>query len=138
MTILGINFTKISVERKDVMKGKINITNNVSITDIEKADMDLGAPKSEGLNIRFKFTSTYEPDFAKMAFEGVLIYMDDEKKVKDILKDWKKDKKIEKDFMTNVINSLLNKCNIEALIMSREINLPPPIPLPKVQQQPVQ
>jgi len=26
----------------------------------------------------------------------------------------------------------LKKCNIESLVMSREINLPSPIPLPKV------
>jgi hypothetical protein len=135
MTILGINFTKIIVERKDVMKGKINIANNVSITDIDKVDMDLGAPKRDGLNIRFKFTSLYEPDFAQMIFEGVMVYMDDEKKVKDILKDWKKDKKMEKEFMATIINAVLNKCNIEALFMSREANLPSPIPLPKIQQQ---
>lgn len=132
MTILGINFNKINVERKDVLKGKINIANNVSITSIEKAEMNLGDPKREGLNIRFKFTSIYEPELASMTFEGIMVYLDDEKKVKDILKDWKKDKKIEKGFMADIINALLAKCNIEAIIISREVNLPPPIPMPKV------
>ena len=32
-----------------------------------------------------------------------------------------------------LLNSILNKCNVQALILSQDINLPPPIPLPKVQ-----
>jgi len=34
-----------------------------------------------------------------------------------------------------VINSILGRCNIQALIMSKELNMPPPIPMPKVAQQ---
>ena len=41
-------------------------------------------------------------------------------------------KKIAKDIMSRVLNAVLAKCNIEALILSQEVNLPPPIPLPKV------
>jgi hypothetical protein len=35
--------------------------------------------------------------------------------------------------MVPVLNSILAKCNIQAIILTREVNLPPPIPLPKVQ-----
>ena len=37
-----------------------------------------------------------------------------------------------KEVMEQVINTALNKSNVEALILSRDINLPPPIPLPKI------
>ena len=41
-------------------------------------------------------------------------------------------KKIPKDIVQEIMSNVLSKCNIEALLMSREIGLPPPIPLPKV------
>ena len=44
-----------------------------------------------------------------------------------------KDKKIPKEVMTPVLNNILAKSNVEALVLSRELNLPPPIPLPKVE-----
>jgi hypothetical protein len=34
--------------------------------------------------------------------------------------------------MSAILNTVLTKCNIEALILSQEVNLPSPIPLPKV------
>ena len=36
------------------------------------------------------------------------------------------------EVMAQVINSVLTKSNIQALILSRDVNLPPPIPMPKV------
>ena len=48
------------------------------------------------------------------------------------MKGWKKNKAIPKEAMTAVINTALTKCNIQALILSQQVNLPPPIPLPKV------
>jgi len=44
-----------------------------------------------------------------------------------------KDKKLPKEIMAGLLNTKLTKCNIQALILSQEINLPAPIPLPKVQ-----
>ena len=55
------------------------------------------------------------------------------KKTKEILASWKKDKKVPKELMAGLLNTILTKCNIQALILSQEINLPAPIPLPKVQ-----
>jgi hypothetical protein len=46
---------------------------------------------------------------------------------------WKKDKKLPKEIMPVILNTVLNKCNIQALILSEQINLPPPIPMPKLQ-----
>ena len=35
--------------------------------------------------------------------------------------------------MAGLLNTILTKCNVQALILSQEVNLPPPIPMPKVQ-----
>jgi len=45
---------------------------------------------------------------------------------------WKDQKKVHKDVMTETLNVILDRCNIQALILARDINLPSPIPLPKV------
>jgi len=61
------------------------------------------------------------------------LYVEEPKKAKEILSGWKKDKKLDKELMATLLNTLLVKCNVQALILSQQINLPPPIPLPKVQ-----
>ena len=52
--------------------------------------------------------------------------------IKEIIAEWKKDKKIKKELMGGILNTVLTKSNVQALIISQQVNLPPPIPLPKV------
>lgn len=133
MTIVGFNFNKISVEKKEAAKGKITINNNISIKNVEKRDLSLGAAKQEGVKFIFEFVSKYEPKFAEISLEGDVLYLAGSEQVKKILDGWKKNKKVEKDVMAQVMNTALTKCNIQALILSKEVNLPPPIPLPSVE-----
>ncbi|MBI2208086.1 hypothetical protein HYU50_01170 [Candidatus Woesearchaeota archaeon] len=133
MTIVSFNFTKIEAEKKEAGKGKININNNVAITDVGEKDLSLGNEKQKVLSFTFEFTSTYEPKIGLIRLVGDVLYMDDSKKVKQILDDWKKDKKLPKDIMTGILNTILNRSNVQALILSQDVNLPPPILLPKVQ-----
>ncbi|MBD3313743.1 hypothetical protein GF345_04845 [Candidatus Woesearchaeota archaeon] len=132
MAIVGFGFTKMLIQRKSEVKGKVNINNNVSIQDVEETDLSLGTAKQKGLKIFFEFKSEYQPDIAEILFEGHVLDVEDPKELAEITKGWKKDKKLPKTIMEPVVNSVLMKCNIQALIMSKELNLPPPIPLPKV------
>lgn len=132
MTVVGFNFTKINVEKNELAKGKVNISNNVAITNVESTDLSLGTSKQNGLKMDFSFKTIYEPQIGHVELLGNVLYMADEKKTKEMLATWKKDKKLSPDIMTNVLNTILQRCNIEALLLSKEINLPPPIPLPRV------
>jgi hypothetical protein len=132
MTIVGFNFTKISVEKRAPVKGKISISNNVAIKDVEKIDLALGSSKQEGLRFVFTFTSKYEPDVGDIELTGEVLYLAEAKQAKEILDSWKKDKRVSNDIMSLILNTVLSRCNIEALIVSKDVNLPPPIPLPKV------
>ena len=134
MTIVGFNFTKIEAEKKDLIKGKININNNVSINKVEEKDLSLGNQKQKVLKFTFEFLAKYDPDAGAIILTGDVLFMDDTKKIKEILDGWKKDKKLPKEIMPNILNTIMSKCNIQALILSEQINLPPPIPLPKLQQ----
>jgi len=131
--IIGFNLAKIEAERALQVKGKISIKNNIQIKDIEKADLFLGKSKQEGIRFRFEYISDYEPKAGKIMLVGELIAVEEADKVKEIIDSWKKDKKVSAEVMTQVLNSVLNKCNIQAIILSKEIGLPPPVQLPKVQ-----
>ena len=134
MTILGFNFNQIKVSKKEGIKGKINIKSNVTIKDIKENDLSLGDKSQNALKFVFEFSSKYEPDFGEIVLGGDLLFMESSNKTKTIMDDWKKSKKIPKDIMAGILNTVLTKCNIEALILSQKVNLPPPIPMPSVKQ----
>ena len=131
--IVGFSFTKLSAEKHEAAKGKIDINNNVSIKDIQESDFSLGKEKQNVVKFIFEFTSNYEPKVGTILFEGEILYLEDPKKIKEILSSWKKEKKVPQEMMAMLLNTILTKCNVQALILSQEINLPPPIPMPKVQ-----
>lgn len=131
--IVGFGFTKLSAEKNEAAKGKIDINNNVTIKDVLEDDLSLGKNNQSVLKFKFEFTSKYEPSIGLILFEGELLYLEETKKVKEILTSWNKDKKLPKELMAGLLNTILTKCNVQALILSQEINLPSPIPMPKVQ-----
>ena len=110
-----------------------NVSNNVAIDKVDEKKISLANDKQKVLAFTFNFTSKYEPDIGSINFIGDILLMEEAKKAKEILDGWKKGKKLPKEVMTGILNTVLNKCNIQALIMSEQINLPPPIPLPKLQ-----
>lgn len=131
--IVGFGFTKLSAEKKEAAKGKVDINNNVSIKDVVEDNLALGKENQNVIKFKFEFTSKYEPNIGNVLFEGEILYLQDSKKIKEILSSWKKDKKLPKELMAGLLNTILMKCNIQALILSQDVNLPPPIPMPKVQ-----
>lgn len=133
MTVVGLNFNKIVVEREGMPKGKISVTNNIQVKAVEKTDLAVGKVKQNALRFEFEFTAKYEPKIASILLTGTTTYFDAPEKIDELEKAWKKDKKLPKEVMTPVLNHILTKCNIEALLLSREVNLPPPMQLPTVQ-----
>ena len=131
MTVIGFSFTKMLIEKKNPVKGKVSINNNVGIKGLEETKLNINTNK-KALKLDFEFTSSYDPNIAKIVMTGEVIYLIDKEKADEVIKNWKKNKKIEKEMMTSILNNVLAKCNVQALILSKDMNLPPPIPLPKV------
>jgi hypothetical protein len=137
MAIVGFEFTKIEVQKQETAKGKINISNNVGIVDVQKSNLELGKTKQSGVRFLFEYKSLYEPKFAKIELGGIILYLTDDKSAKEIVESWKKEKKIKKEIAEKIMNSILTKCNIQSIILSNTVNLPPPVPMPKVNTAPV-
>ena len=132
MTIVGFNFTKISIERKGEPKGRVDINNNISIKDVVAANFGLGKTKEKGVRISYEFTSNYNPDIAEILIAGDVLFIGEEND--EILKGWKKDKKMPKEIMKDLLNTIMMRCSVESMILTKDLNLPPPIPFPRLQE----
>lgn len=133
MPIVGFGFTKIIVQKDSAVEGKVAINNTITIKNIEKADLMLGKTQQDGLKFTFEFASEYEPKIGTIELTGDILFIDEEKKIKTIMATWKKDKKVDREVSNYILNNVLSKCNIQALILSQEIGLPAPIPLPRLE-----
>lgn len=136
MTILGVHITKIKAE-KNALKGavKVGISNNISIKDAQEKDFSLGSAKQKGLRFVFSFICDYTPGIGSIELDGEVLFVGEEAQVNEILKSWKDKKQLPGEIMEPVLNSALTRCNIEALKLSQDINLPSPIPLPKIERK---
>ncbi len=132
MPIVGFSFTKTVAEKKTDIREKINISNNITITQVEESPLPFGIQKQEGLKIYFQFISSFEPAVGTIELNGNLLYLGEAKQLKDVVKNWNKDKKLPTEIMKHVLSAVMNKCNIQALILSKDVGLPPPVPLPQV------
>ncbi|HTY43883.1 MAG TPA: hypothetical protein VMC80_01440 [Patescibacteria group bacterium] len=137
MRAIGFSFKKINVEKlasNSLEDVKINA--NIEISEVFSVKpTDLLKPKDELLGVRFVYTLFYEPEFAKLAFSGEIIFEVDPKVSKDILKSWKDSKEMPEDFRMLVFNVILRKCNLKALEIEDDMNLPLHMPMPTVQPE---
>ncbi len=132
MGIIGFNIEKVLAEKKDLtVKDKLNVNTNLKIIEIDQEKLPIG--KSEDiLKFTFEFEVDYEPKVGDIVLRGHILYLEDPKLIKEIMKNWKKDKNIKPEIMKQLFNAILTKCNIRALSLSQEVNLPPHIGLPRI------
>lgn len=135
MSIINFGFTKINVEKKTRTPAKINIKSGMNITKVTESKM-IGSSDQKAFAILFTFTTSYEPSIGTIDLAGELIYLADKELSEQISTGWKKNKSLPKDVALVVFSRLLNACNIETLLLSKEVGLPPPFQLPKLQTAP--
>jgi hypothetical protein len=129
MVVIGFNLTKVLVERKKTITGKVSIRTNIDIKEINKEKLEMIKDK-EVLSFDFQFIIDYDPEVAKLIFEGNILVALASKEAKEILNKWKK-KELPEDVRLNIFNTILSRCSIEALSMEEKMGLPTHFPLPK-------
>jgi len=145
MQVIGFNFTKISTERElDVRKPAMNT--NIEFTNVEKTKVEL--LNSDAIKFDFKYNITYqneekeekkkkeeekETNQAEIILEGNIIFSATPTEVKDAVKSWKK-KTIPPQTQIPLYNLVLKKCTPHAVHLADQINLPSPVPFPKIKQ----
>lgn len=134
MTIIGFNFSKLLAQQKKAAKGSVKIGTNVKLDAVEKTNLLFDKDKA-ALKAMFTYKVTYDPDIGTIEFQGDILFMQEAKVIDTLVAEWDKKKALPKKFSTALINAIMQKCIIQALIMSKDIGLPPPMPLPKVKAQ---
>ncbi|MEM2089505.1 MAG: hypothetical protein QXL88_00200 [Candidatus Pacearchaeota archaeon] len=132
MVIAGFSFKKIFAEKLEPARGKIKINVKIDIEDIVKEEIEL--LNKEAIKISFSFSVEYEPKVASLLLEGELIFVDEPKKIKSILEGWK-NKKLDEKIRTSILNFIITRCNVKALQIEEELNLPFHLPMPRIKEQ---
>lgn len=132
MAIVGFNFMKVSAERKHAPGGKISIKPNIVVKNVSQTDLALGKTKENGLVFSFEYKFSYEPGVGEILMAGEVFYMNDSKKTKEILDGWTKNKKLAPEVLSEILGAATQRCNVESILLSREVNLPSPIRLPNL------
>jgi len=133
MKAVGFNFKKISIEKLSDKTENIKVNTNIDISEISSVKTNLFKTEEEFLGVKFKYEINYNPNYAKLEFEGNIIVSVDQKKSKEIIKEWE-NKKIPEEFRIFLFNIILKKANLKALELEDEMNIPLHIPLPSVKK----
>ena len=131
MAIIGYNVTKIEASKDAPKKGKVSIRNNIQLIDVKETEMNGLGNEQKSLLFSFRFTSDYDPKIGNIKIEGNVSTVEKTEEADKILKDWQ-EKNLDKNVRNNILNVALNRCNVTTILLSREVGLPSPIPMPKL------
>lgn len=123
---IELKYRNIEARRFSPVSGQINVNNNSTVTAISRAD--------NKLSVNFIFSSNYEPNIGVVRIEGEITISDSGENVDRAILEWEKSgkKNLPADIAEKVHNAILTNCIVEATILSREVQLPAPIPTPRV------
>ncbi len=124
MLRVNVVVTSISAERFwDVRKPipPIQISTNINVVGMEKK-------QDETLEVPFVLSIVYNPSIAQLSLKGNAYVNGEEGEVDKVLKDYEQ----KKPPAQIIIQSISNVVFIESVLISRTLNIPPPIPLPQI------
>jgi hypothetical protein len=126
MIRVNVAITNISAERfLDIRKPlpPIQISTNINIVNMEK-NLD------GTLEVPFVLSINYNPSLAVISLKGSAYAAGDKDELDKILKGYEE----KKPPPPVIVQSISNVVFIESVLISRTLNIPPPIPLPQLPQ----
>jgi len=130
--LIGFNLTKYHAEKNPKFQGKIEISSDIKITNIEKHKIE--ATKQDTLKIDFELDVNYK-ELGKISLSGTFYLLIEPKTIKEIEKQWKS-KKLPEEFNLMLLNIIVKRTSVKTLQLGEEIGLPPHINFPKFQKAP--
>jgi hypothetical protein len=123
MIRVNVSITNISAERfLDIRKPMppIQINTNLNLMGMERS--------ADSLEVPFVLTINYNPSVAQLSLRGKAYVAGDREEVEKVYKDFEE----KKPPPPIVVQSISNVVFIESVVISRSLNIPPPIPLPQI------
>lgn len=124
MIRVNVSISNVSAERFwDIKKPipPIQINTNLNLTGMEKKQDD-------SLEVPFVLTISYNPSIAQISLKGRAYVAGDKDEILKVYKEYEE----KKPPPPIVIQSISNIVFIESVVISRTLNIPPPIPLPQI------
>lgn len=135
MPTVGFTINNITAKHIGEMPLALQIGHRVAITGVE--EMDMPALGKKGLKLSFEFGTNYLDDkkkpFGEISISGHLMFLAGN--TAEILMKWKKDKSLPEAVNLECINIVIKKCMSKAIVLSEEVGLPSPIPIPFAQAE---
>ncbi len=124
MIRVNVVVSNISAERFwDIRKPipPIQINTNINIIGMEKKAED-------SLEVPFVLTINYNPSIAQISLKGNAQVSGDKGEIEKIYKEYE----AKKPPPLLIVQSISNVVFVESVLISRTLNIPPPIPLPQI------
>jgi hypothetical protein len=126
MIRVNVSITNVSAERfLDLKKPipPIQINTNLNLVGVEK-QLD------DSLEVPFVLTISYNPSIAQISLKGRAYVIGDKDELARMYKEYEE----KKPPSPVILQSISNVVFVESVVVSRTINIPPPIPLPQISQ----
>ena len=127
MPVVKLELTGIEAKRytrPNERVGQVRIDHNSTVTLVRE-----NSPKEA--NIEFRYTAAYGP-IGVIRIEGNLVYTCDAKQLEE---QWRTSNQMPTEVATEIHNTVMRACVPEAVGLAKNLQLPPPIPLPTVNFQ---
>jgi hypothetical protein len=99
----------------------IQINTNLNLVGMEKKSDD-------SLEVPFVLTINYNPSIAQISLKGKAHVVGDKGEIEKVYKEYEE----KKPPPPVIVQSISNVAFIESVVISRTLNIPPPIPLPQI------
>ncbi len=124
MPVVGVQFRNIEARRyQDQFSGKVRVDHNSNFQAVVK--------EGDRLRVDFAFTTSYGA-VGMIKIEGSLLWTGD---VDAAVSHWDDKRALPPETAQQVHSGVLGACVPEAVLLARDLRLPPPMPIPQVQFQ---
>lgn len=127
MTESKIIIKNISAEKfwdeEKAIPDQVRVSTNVNITGLDH--------REDSLSVPFVVNIGYDPSLAQITFRGSALVKGRKAELDEIEKKYEN----KENPPDKLVQNIINKAMVEATLVSRTLEIPPPIPLPKVQSQ---
>ena len=131
--IVGFSITKMNAEKHAAKQRDLNVNYTHKITDVETAEVP--AIDKPIARVHFTLDASYtqnEEPVADMGFEGTLLWQGD---AEDLVSTWDEEDTIDDEVAAAITNHLYRKCLTQAVSLADTLDLPSPVPMPRIGQQ---
>lgn len=129
MPIVGFSISSIEGKKsKSAVRGEIKVNSTPRITGVK--EVSIPAFSKKPLSLSFEFVTKYDPNLAEVKISGDVLFLAE--KNQKVLSEWKNKKALPDAVSIEVLNHLFRRCLIKIANLADDLQLPPPLQIPRV------